>query len=1669
MARLSHAINRLKNNEGNGLDVLELVKSPSTSQAGDGLVVTLGANATGDGIQITTSGSGPSLNIASTNARGDIHFSNRSSDPATTTEGDFWYNATTNVFKYYDGSTVQTLGTGGSGAANLDEAYDGGGSGAGRTITVDAGAVVLNQSTTTNALEISQTGIGHAIDIDVTSGGAAQAIVMSQAATASAPLVEITAASTTGGGDGVYINQTGSNNSIEIDVSNSQAQALVITATAAAGPLIQVTNDSSLNLNSLLQLNKSPGSAFGGTILEVTGGANFTGNSIDVTHSGSGGAGIMSTASGAGYAADLNSTGSLPALRVDGPAGRGAIEFVGVTSDPGTTTEGDVWYNTTDNKFRIRAGGSTETLSFESSALQGAYDNGETITLSAGLTEIVVNGDAIGAVSTDAAIGFLLANNTDAAAGAQQYSPMLVLEGQGWRTDTTAETREVQWGFQNVPVQGAANPTTYLLIQTNVNDAGWTEALRVTEDGGVVLTEQSSVPGGAPAAGQGTLWVKSDTPNVLYYTDDAGTDHNLLSVGGGGNTLDEAYDEGGPGAGRSITVDSDAVVMDNQSTTSNNTLELIRDSSSTGTTGHALDIAYATVSGSVSGSSINIDHDGTSAAAIAINHDGANGISITNDSTSSESLDIVISNVAGRGIKVTESAAGTQTMIALTRNASATGAAIDVTDPGQGVALDIGASSSVRGQIAFDGATGDPTTTTEGDLWYNASANAFKYYDGSTVQTLGTVAGAGVANLDEAYDGGGSGAGRTITVDSGAVVLNQSGTSNALEIDQDGAGDAINIELNISSAQALVASVSTATTVPMFEISKNLGASGDVMSIDRSPNVSGSGEAIDITMGANATGDGVQVNNDGTGVGVEVIQSGAGDALSVTLDSSTLAQALVITSAVNSSNPLISVDTGTGATADLVNLSNDGGGNGLVVAQSGSGDAINVTLDSDTSARGLVISESVASTSGMVVLSRNTTGASGDIIRITRLPASATSGDGINITWGSNSVGIPFRIDQDGSGSSIDINQSGAGDALNIALDSSTAAQAIVITTSVNTVSDIFTITQTTTGASDFIVLDKSPSSSAAGNAIDVTMGSNATGHGLSISHSGTGNAIDVTGDVDIDGKLTVSGLIDPTGLKLQEQASDPGSTGAGEGTIYVKNTTPSTLVFVDDTGSEVTLGAAGASNTLDGAYDEGGPGAGRTITADNDAVRITNTTSDSNNVLEVDKTPGGSGTLGNAIDVTLGANSGGYGINVTKSGGVAAFRATGTGTLLALDKTSGSGDAMQITQSVSGDAMDISLGNTAAQALVVTESTVGTQAMISLSRNASATGAAIDVADPGQGVALDIGASSSVRGQIAFDGATGDPSTTTEGDFWYNATENEFKYYNGSSVQNVGTTLDQAYDHGGAGSGRSITADSGAVTITNATSDSNNVLEVSKASTGSGTNGNAIDVSIGSNSSSLAAAISVSTVVSRGIEVTATGSGIPGRFVGHTTGTSPVVELVGQATGPALNITNSSTGNAITAAGDVEVTGTITQTAPNHASVTYTAAGTGQSGVHTIFDTTTNGGTVTTNTSNGITFSSSTGQFTVPNTGIYKVDVVAYLTQSSAGLTDAWRLVKNGSTNVWVGPDFYIQSSEDPMEVTISVYLSLSASDTVELEADSDSSSTLAAEVGTTFNILQL
>ena len=100
-------------------------------------------------------------------------------------------------------------------------------------------------------------------------------------------------------------------------------------------------------------------------------------------------------------------------------------------------------------------------------------------------TSLTIGRAAVGSAQS---VGSTLINSTDAAAGVQQFSPVFELEGQGWRTDSVAETQEVKWGIQTRPVQGTANPTSVFDFLSSINGGAYSAKATLTSDGVMTAT-----------------------------------------------------------------------------------------------------------------------------------------------------------------------------------------------------------------------------------------------------------------------------------------------------------------------------------------------------------------------------------------------------------------------------------------------------------------------------------------------------------------------------------------------------------------------------------------------------------------------------------------------------------------------------------------------------------------------------------------------------------------------------------------------------------------------------------------------------------------------------------------------------------------------------------------------------------------------------------------------------------------------------------------------------------------------------------------------------------------------------------------------------------------------------------------------------------------------------
>jgi len=175
-----------------------------------------------------------------------------------------------------------------------------------------------------------------------------------------------------------------------------------------------------------------------------------------------------------------------------------------------------------------------------------------------------------------------------------------------------------------------------------------------------------------------------------------------------------------------------------------------------------------------------------------------------------------------------------------------------------------------------------------------------------------------------------------------------------------------------------------------------------------------------------------------------------------------------------------------------------------------------------------------------------------------------------------------------------------------------------------------------------------------------------------------------------------------------------PGNPATNKGRLYVADLVgTTTLYFKDSAGTATNLLSAAVSNTLNGAYDQGGAGAGRTITVDQGAVQLDGSHA-SNNTFFINKTAG----TGHGMQIT---NAGtGYDINGTS--GTWFVTKAGLGTFTGLTST---GAAANLNAS-SNYATNINTGTS--NGAVSIGGGTGTVAINSSSWDISSTGAISNV-----------------------------------------------------------------------------------------------------------------------------------------------------------------------------------------------------------------------------------------------------------------------------------------------------------------------------------------------------
>lgn len=294
------------------------------------------------------------------------------------------------------------------------------------------------------------------------------------------------------------------------------------------------------------------------------------------------------------------------------------------------------------------------------------------------------------------------------------------------------------------------------------------DTVNVSVANDIVLTERAD-HSTTPAAGKGILWVRDDTPNVLVFTDDAGTDTDLGAGGGGGGITALTGDVTASGTGSvAATIAAGAVDIAMLSATG----------TPSGSTYLRGDNTWATVSGSgdVVGPASATDN-------AVVRFDSTTGKLIQN---SVVTIADTTGNMAGVGTLNTHTIPGGTGTLALTSNITGTNSGTN---------------------------TGDQTITLTGDVTGSGTGSFAVTVDKSVIsgKTLVTVAAGDSILIGDASD-----TGNLKKIVASDLVLAVASTDNAVARFDSTAGQVQNSVVTIADTSGNVAGVGTlnAHTIP---------------------------------------------------------------------------------------------------------------------------------------------------------------------------------------------------------------------------------------------------------------------------------------------------------------------------------------------------------------------------------------------------------------------------------------------------------------------------------------------------------------------------------------------------------------------------------------------------------------------------------------------------------------------------------------------------------------------------------------------------------------------------------------------------------------------------------------------------------------------------------------
>ena len=408
-------------------------------------------------------------------------------------------------------------------------------------------------------------------------------------------------------------------------------------------------------------------------------------------------------------------------------------------------------------------------------------------------------------------------------------------------------------------------------------------------------------------------------------------------------------------------------------------------------------------------------------------------------------------------------------------------------------------------------------TCNEGTVYYRDSSNQLQLCTGSTFIPIDT---AGGNTLDGAYNSGGAGSGKAVTIDSGAIAFTATNAADdtVFQIVQDDTGTSLGIDIN------------NAGTGNSIDI-QGQGAANDIEGTDDSWKVTTAG--IGTFVGVIIGGTDIVLENSGvinntTNNEIEFIENG--EEFSFAFNGNTLTYATdtgidtISFGVLDELEALESITFNAGSTG-LITLVANGSGDDLTISQTGSADGSVVITSAGTAANAIDINATAGGIDIDISGAANGEDFAVDTDSSVQLTASQAVSDAIKL----NASAGGFDIDGTAIASTITELSTGTDDNLTIEVTGATASSLIL--SSAGTGTDAVDINASAGGVDidsvTGITMDISGASAGEDFAITtdssiVLTSTEAAADSIVLNASGTAGGIDITSLADID--ITTTG-----------------------------------------------------------------------------------------------------------------------------------------------------------------------------------------------------------------------------------------------------------------------------------------------------------------------------------------------------------------------------------------------------------------------------------------------------------------------------------------------------------------------------------------------------------------